>query len=392
MASVLLAKRGRVTYPVIRKPFSVAIFPASHYRYTVRSTDTELLVTVWLSAHEQGEIKFSRADNNHYYNVDGMRCTVTNMAPHIPMGLLDCPTPHICTLFSPTVEAADRPHILVTEAEAVSTGADINRRIGLADAAKGRLGYAAVTPWAVVLQHTFERWLCPNIKSFHLTLKSCGVYVPVRFLERAVCPPMDQVISGYVPRGTNPPITLPTSHPHTLRLRTLNPVITPIPPPETEQSTVTAAPLPTDAPAYFLPACPAAGLLNEDELYLMDLRKSNVTPRARVVAAVIAATPGGGKAPKGKSAKKGRAHHDLGFFPIGVGGARVMQVMIRPNGFLDVAASVKKSEAAEFILKEVRIGSLKDVEEMLTDNGGEFGGAYREALLKLGINPLNSAP
>lgn len=95
-----------------------------------------------------------------------------------------------------------------------------------------------------------------------------------------------------------------------------------------------ARPDPQSEPFLSLPACPGVESLPVEDLYLIPLTGPD-SSRGQITATIVA-VGGEAQAKRGRPTKeameKRRALHDLGFFPLGVGGARGLQVLVRPSG------------------------------------------------------------
>lgn len=59
----------------------------------------------------------------------------------------------------------------------------------------------------------------------------------------------------------------------------------------------------------------------------------------------------------------------------------MLNVLVRPTGYIEAAATVHKDEATTFLLDCItgRGKGRSHFTQMLTDNGGEFGSEYTEA-------------
>lgn len=183
----------------------------------------------------------------------------------------------------------------------------------------------------------------------------------VAMLSDRVSAPIEMAIAGFKLRGTADKMTRPVAHPH-------------------------AAPLPPglDPEPGLEPEDP-----DEDQLFIYKVSGDPFS--SHTSHSMVAAGGGGKKSARESNIRKARAHHDLGFFPMGVGGARVLQVLVKPTGYIHVEATVDKSAAVDFLLNVIALGG-SIMWEMLNDNGGEFSGDYRKRLVEHLIAPLNSAP
>lgn len=195
------------------------------------------------------------------------------------------------------------------------------------------------------------------------------------------------VAAGYTISGKQVPTHRKGARPHALRLVGLSPIL--VDPslnpsaPSGSGSGSGSGPVKRvkDTPSdvtdglFFLPSS-LDGFADADAPVLERLVDPRESSCGIVTAHNMVAAVGGGNAKKSARAKnldKQRAHHDLGFLPLGCEGSRVLQVLVKPSGYIEAKPSSLKSDANEFLLTVLSRDSSK-MKEMLTDNGGEFGG------------------
>lgn len=66
---------------------------------------------------------------------------------------------------------------------------------------KRRLGYALATPWHILIQSMWERWLCPSIERFGRLLREEGVDVSNETLSSLLSRPVRTIIAGFARRS-----------------------------------------------------------------------------------------------------------------------------------------------------------------------------------------------